>query len=106
MGGSIYILGFHILCLIDAAMCYLKLGFRPYDCPMLLVGAIVSTCFKRFDAYCCWKRLYMLKNARLFIQGFFMEVKVDHNSDIEGSSIFLSSILNFYVLMSLLVGSF
>ena len=35
-----------------------------------------------------------------------MEVKVDRHSDIEGSSGFLSSILNFYVLVSLLVGSF
>ena len=67
---------------------------------------VLADGFFDFDAYCCWKRFYMLKNAWLFIHGFFMEVKVDHKSDIEGSSIFLSSILNLYVLVSLLVGSF
>ena len=35
-----------------------------------------------------------------------MEVKVNPKSDLEGSSVFLSSIVMFYVLVSLLVGSF
>ena len=35
-----------------------------------------------------------------------MEVKVDRQSDIEGSSFCLSSIVNSHVLVSLLVGSF
>lgn len=35
-----------------------------------------------------------------------MEVKVNHNSELEGSSVFLSTFIMFYVLMSLLVGSF
>jgi hypothetical protein len=35
-----------------------------------------------------------------------MEVKVDRQSDLEGSSFFLSSIVMLYVLVSLLVGSF
>ena len=49
---------------------------------------------------------FMLKIAWILLRGFFMEVKVDCHSDIEGSSCFLSSIVNFYVLVSLLVGSF
>ena len=49
---------------------------------------------------------YLLKIAWMFIHGFFMEVKVDCQSDVEGSSVFLSNIVMFYVLVSLLVGSF
>ena len=35
-----------------------------------------------------------------------MEVKVDCQSDVEGSSVFLRNIVMFYVLVSLLVGHF
>ena len=37
----------------------------------------------------------MLKNAWMVIRGLFMEVKVDHNSDIEGSSTFLEQYCKF-----------
>ena len=38
---------------------------------------------------------YWLKIAWMFIRGFFMEVKVERHSDLEGSSAFLSSIVMF-----------
>lgn len=48
----------------------------------------------------------MLKIAWMFILGFFIEFKVNRQSELEGSSVFLSSFIMFYVLVSLLIGSF
>ena len=59
-------------------------------CKLMGCGVLV---LQDHEGFVLWYSLIlqtddMLKNAWMFLSGFFMEVKVDHNSDIEGSSSF------------------